>query len=496
VSAAAERVDRSQPRGAQRMARTFASLLSAEVLTRAFAFVAALIVVRALAPGAFGAFAYALALASVLGLLVDLGLPTMLIRDVSARPGEAPALLGRALRLELSLGGIVVGGAMLLAAAGVVPGPAGPVALMLAFGGIVVTTLGSAFEAGLTGAGKAHLVTVSRTGRSVALVAASGLVAATEPDIEAFLAAWIAGELSGAITAGALCSARAVRPVLAVTRGELRGLLVRTVPFALLAGFIVLYLRIDILMLGLLGSDVEVGNYGVAARIMEAALIVPVYFGSAFLATISHGERAAEVVASRTARAMRYLLVVCVPLAFALAIAGHPLVHLLAGGDYGLAESLFVQLTPIVALMASYVVLASLQIALDRTTTLVRITVAGVVLKLALNAYAIPAHGARGAAASAVIGEALVVVAQWRNARGQLDLGALLRWAGRLAACAAVMVAAGLAVLAATSWPFALTAAMAAFYACALASGCLPPAELRAAWASLSSTRAPVRAEP
>src|SRR6202011_2962343 len=43
-----------EPRGGRRMARTFTSLLSAEVVTRAFSAVAAIIVVRAVAPGAFG----------------------------------------------------------------------------------------------------------------------------------------------------------------------------------------------------------------------------------------------------------------------------------------------------------------------------------------------------------------------------------------------------------------------------------------------------------
>jgi O-antigen/teichoic acid export membrane protein len=479
------------------MARTFASLLSAEVLTRAFAFAAALIVVRALAPGAFGAFAYALALATMLGFFVDIGLPTLLIRDVSARPDQAAPLLGRALRLELALASVVVGGAIALALAGVIPGPAGPGVLALAFGGIVATTLGSAFEAGLTGAGKAHLVTVSRTVRSVALVAASGVVAVAEPGVETFMAGWIVAELMGAATAARLCTARAVRPVLTSRPGDLRAMLVRAVPFALLAGFNLLYFRIDILMLGLLDSSVAVGNYGVAARILEAALIVPVYFALAFLAAVSHGERTPEIVAARTARAVRYLLVVCVPLAFALAIAGEHVVRLLAGGDYGLAETVFVRLTPIVALMASYGVLASLQIAMDRTATLVRITIGGLLLKIAINAYAIPAYGARGAAAAAVLGEATVVIAQWHNARRQLDLRALLRWAARLAACAAVMVGVGLAVLAVSSWPAALVAGVAAFYGCALGSSCLPPSELRAAWASVasSSTRAPVRAE-
>ncbi len=475
-----------EPRGARRMARTFTSLLSAEIATRAFSLGAAVIVLRALVPGAFGALAYALALAGVIGVAVDLGLSSLVIRDVSARPEHAGALLGGVLRTQGLAGAVVVGGAATLAFAGLIPGPAGAGPVALALGVMVASTASRAFEATLTGRGRAPMVAVARLARGIALLGATALAAVAGPGINAFLLAAIAAELTGAAAAGLLCL-RATRPLFAgPARERLRPLLVRALPFALLAGFNLVYARVDLVMLGLLSNKAAVANYGVASRVLETAVILPAYFGSAFLATVAHGALSRARTAVRTARAIRYILVACVPLAFGLAIAGEPLVRLIAGRAYTPAGTVLALLSPILVLVASYGVLSNLQIAIDRTATLVKINLAGVAAKVALNLFAIPAYGARGAAVTAVVAEAAVVGAQWYTARPQVRLPDFAGWFGRLALSAAAMIAVGTAVLAATSWAVGLVSGLAVFAVAVWLSQCVSLHDLRAAWSSLS----------
>jgi O-antigen/teichoic acid export membrane protein len=328
-------------------------------------------------------------------------------------------------------------------------------------------------------------VGVARLARGIALLGATVLVAVVDPGIETFLLAAIAAELIGAATAGVLCL-RATRPLFARPTGVLRALLVRALPFALLAGFNLVYARIDLVMLGLLSDKAAVANYGVASRVLEAAIVLPAYFGSAFLATVAQGTLSPVLTAVRTARAIRYILVACVPLAFGLAIAGDPLVRAIAGRPYASAGTVLVLLTPILVLVASYGVLSNLQIAVDRTATLVKINLAGVAAKVALNLYAIPAYGAKGAAVTAVVAEAAVVMAQWYTARPHVRLPDFAGWFGRLALSAAAMIAVGTAVLAATSWAVGLVSGLAAFAVAAGLSQCMSLRDLRAAWSSLS----------
>ena len=71
--------------------------------TRATMLVAAVIAVRVLAPGAFGAYAYAVAVASIANFVIDLGIASLVTRDVSQDASRAPQLLGAFVKVQLLL---------------------------------------------------------------------------------------------------------------------------------------------------------------------------------------------------------------------------------------------------------------------------------------------------------------------------------------------------------------------------------------------------------
>jgi O-antigen/teichoic acid export membrane protein len=474
-----------EPRGARRLVRTFVSLAGAELLTRASLFAAALIIVRALSPGSFGDFSYALALASIVNFVIDFGVTPLVTRDISAEPGRAEPLLGAFLRTQalMALGTFTVAAA--LAYTGAFGGPASFAALVLALGAISVSSLSRPFEATVTGRGKAQIVTVGRIVRGVALIGATVIAAFIDKTPEAFLAALLASEAIGVLAVGSLCLTRSTRPVFAGGLADLRRLLRLSVPFAVLAGFSVLYLRVDILMLGQLESAADVGNYGIASRIMDTAIVVPAYFGSAFLATIAQtGPRTARGQ-MQTAGALRHILVICVPLAFALAVCADPLVDLVAGGEYDSAGTLLAILSPWLALIASYSVLSNLQVALDRVRVLIAIVLTGLLLKIALNGVLIPLYGSEGAAVAAVIAESAVVVAQWWSARDYVSIHQFIGYFARLLVCTGAMVGTTLPLIGALGWPLALALGFAAFGVLAVALGCVSIEELRVARASL-----------
>jgi O-antigen/teichoic acid export membrane protein len=477
----------AEARGAARMARIFAALLSADMVTKLLAAVATVIVVRSLAPDEFGQVAYALAAAAVLGILVDLGFPFLLVRDVSENPARAPFLLGAVLKAVTVLSVAVFGAGALLSLSGAAPGPGSGAVMALALAAIAATALFRPFEATVASFGRAHLVTVAHSLRGTALVAATVTVALAAPSPATFLVAVVASELVGLLAIAGLCKARVCRPQLGVRAPEVLSLLRRAVPFALLAGFGLLYLRVDTIMLGLLGSEAAVGNYGVATRVLETAIALPALFGGAFLATVAQTGARTEHAAIQTSRAMRYLLLVSVPLAFGLAVAADPLVSAVAGSRYDQAGEILLRLTPVLVLMAAYVVLANLQIALDRTSLLVKISLAGIGVKVGLNAWAIPRYGANGAALAAVAGETMVVIAQWYSARHRFDAGRLLAWCGRLAVSAAAMVAVGSLIVIGLPWVTGLAGGLAAFLVAAWVTECVSMSELRLAWATVSA---------
>jgi O-antigen/teichoic acid export membrane protein len=176
-----------------------------------------------------------------------------------------------------------------------------------------------------------------------------------------------------------------------------------------------------------------------------------------------------------------------VPLAFVLAVAADPLVSAVAGSGYDDAGGILVRLSPVLALMAAYAVLANLQIALDRTDLLVKISLAGIGLKVVLNVWAIPRYGANGAALAAVAGESLVVIAQWYTARRHFDARLLIAWCGRLAMSATAMAAVGVGLASGLPWITGLVGGIATFALATWLTKSVSMSELRLAWASVGA---------
>ncbi|MGB2696153.1 MAG: oligosaccharide flippase family protein, partial [Dehalococcoidia bacterium] len=450
-----EQPEQGEQRGARRMVQTFFSLAGAELLTRAMLLVAAIIIARALAPNVFGQFTFAVALASIVGIVIDLGLTSLVTRDVSANADRASHLLGAFLKTQslLAAGTFVFTSG--LALAGAFGDAASETALVLAFATISVSSLSRPFEATLTGRGRAPFVFVSRSARGITLIAITILASLGHATPERFIAAMLISEAVGVAVVAFVCFTRSTRPRFAGGSSAVRRMLKLAVPFALLAGFNVLYLRIDILMLGWLDSDTAVGNYGIASRIMDTGIIIPAYFGGAFLATVAQTGARSALARMQTLSAARHVLILCLPVAFGLALGADQIVRLTAGSKYSSAGDILILLTPMIIWIGTYSVFANLQVALDQVPLLVKISVAGLLLKVALNAYAIPAHGSKGAAVTASIAEGAVVAIQLYFARAWYDSGPFFGFVARAAVCAAAMIAVGLTAATVVPWTLA-----------------------------------------
>jgi O-antigen/teichoic acid export membrane protein len=464
--------------GARRLFQTFLSLVGAEVITRGLVLVVGVVLARALDAGEFGQFSYAFGAAQIAGLLVDLGLAALVIRDVSADPKRAPELLAAFLNAQglLAIGTFAL--VALLTVTGVVGGPSAKSSILIATAAVCTGAFSRPFEATLTGRGQAHLVTISRTVRGVVLTGATVAVAVTHPGVDRFLLAWLAGEVAGVTTVALLCIARSVRPFAVERRAQVGRLLRMALPFAIVTAANVLYLRVDVLMLGHMDTEAAVGNYGVASRVLDAAVILPAFFGNAFLATISAtGPRTARG-RMQTTEALRWIVLITAPVTMTLIVVATPLMKLITGGGYDEAGPIVARLAVVALATATYGVLASLQVALDQLPALMRLFGIGLVVKIGVNFYAIPHYGAKGAAFTAAGTEVLVALIQWRWARKWFDAGAAFAGIARVLVAAAVAGVAMALLADVMPWPIGVALGLAAYVLAALATGAVSRAKL------------------
>ena len=258
-----------------------ALLVGANVIATIATSLVAVVVARGLDPGGWALFSALLGLALGVGFIVDFGLSTWLLRELTRvdtgrradREGDTARLLSNGLACNVGLTVLVVGVAAPIA---VLLGASSEELLVL---GLFVLYIGMLAAAG---ACEARLRAVRRVGVvssamlvEKAVLLASLLLVATTSELTVVAAA-AAYPLAGATR---LCIAgwaawRGLHPVLP-TLGAVRHVAVSSLPFALSAGALNLVPRLDTLVV--IGASATSAAYiALGERILGPALFIPV----------------------------------------------------------------------------------------------------------------------------------------------------------------------------------------------------------------------------
>lgn len=180
-----------------------------------------------------------------------------------------------------------------------------------------------------------------------------------------------------------------------------RLLLKQSLPLVVAAFGVVVYMKIDVIMLRHMTSDTVVGVYSVAQKLSEASYIIPVVIADAafpaLIRAVGSGNARAAQLYSDVIMAASMLVV------FGALVFGGPIIRLLFGDQYAGAVGIFNvhvwSCLPIALAVARfrYLVTHKLQIYESFTVLL------GAGLNIALNLVLIPRNGAMGAAIATLI---------------------------------------------------------------------------------------------
>lgn len=366
-------------------------------------------IARYLGPQPFGVMSYALAFVGLLSSVATLSLGEIVVRDLVREPGTAGATMGSALALQ-AIGGAVAFGVTLLAI-----GYARPddeisrsavtiLAMLLLVKAVEVVRYW--FESKL----QSRYVVWTETGVALLFAAAKVILILLHAPLMAFIWALLAEGLIGAAGLLAVFAMRGggmrawhIRPQ------RVKTLLADSWPLMLSGMAIMVYMRIDQIMLGQLLGDESVGIYTAAVKISEIVYFIPMSIAaSAFPAIVEVRKRDEALYYRRLQRL--YDLMVALSLAVALPVTflSDWMVTFLFGSAYRAAgpvlaihiwAGVFVFLG--VAGSKWYIVENLQKISLLNTSL-------GAAANIVLNYIFIPRWGVAGAAWATVISYAIV----------------------------------------------------------------------------------------
>ncbi len=167
-----------------------------------------------------------------------------------------------------------------------------------------------------------------------------------------------------------------------------------------------LYLRIDVVMLGLLSGDAEVGLYFTAARVLEASFIVPHIVMLVIFPLLAQSNDVRHLL-RRTVVVLGFSGILA---AIALAFAGRWVIPQIYGAAWtGTGDILVLLSLAAPAVFLGYCLTQAL-VAKDLQERYLVVALIGLILNIGLNLVLIPRFGGMGAAAATIVTEIVVTV--------------------------------------------------------------------------------------
>jgi O-antigen/teichoic acid export membrane protein len=391
-----------------------------KAVTLAIGLASIAILTRYLGPDDFGRYTLALTYMQLFTVLADVGLVTIVVREISRDPERSERLVGNTLTLRL----VLAAGAIALAALTSLLTPYDRdvrVAILLAgfplLFGMVNSTFVTVLQARLR-MGRAVVGDV--VGRAVAL-AAVGLVVALDLGFFAVMGTAAAGALATALVTMMLT--RRILPLRPRRDPAVwRRLLAMALPLGLALAVNELYFRADTLIISLYEPYEQVGLYTLAYRMLELTLV----FGTVFLTTtfpvLSQAVLRDEPRARRTIQLSTELFVALgAPLVLGGLVLAPELVRLAAGDDFEDASTPLRILLGAGALAWINGVFGYALIAKDRQLSALWLNVAALVFNVGLNLLLVPVYGIVVAAVVTVASEGLILAGSYALMRRHFD---------------------------------------------------------------------------
>jgi len=366
---------------------------------------------RSLGVLGFGKLTYANSYAAIFMILADFGISTLLVRDMAARPLELPRLAGTA----ATLSGISGMGIFALAAvcAFCLDLPSDTRMLILLICGYsVFVNIGNMFGTVFRARERMGYTALTKTGESVLVLILCLAVLFVSRDV--ILVGWM--YLCAGIAYSAACLIivrnRFARLEYLVSWSAWSDLIKRAFPLGAAAIIATVYYNVDMLMLGAMKGERDVGLYGAAYRIYFALVTMITPFFAALYPVLSRlfaGDQ--EELLKRTyQKALKAVIGVGLPLSAGTFMLASPVVDLALGPQFTEAAAVLRFFAPLILLALLNSLALYYMTSVNRQNTTLFMVAATTVMNVIINVMVIPAYGIYGAATATIVSESVCFI--------------------------------------------------------------------------------------
>jgi O-antigen/teichoic acid export membrane protein len=390
--------------------------MAASMLNKAVDFVFAMLMLRILGSENAGSFYFAISVVGFAEILANFGLNLLTAREVAKRPEAAPRYLTNtsAIRILLWLAVLPMLGGYLWfeRASGNPVGAETAIAIALLAVALLPANLNSAIasvfqgrERMLVPAGVSIVTTLLKVSLgALVLLAGYGFVGLAGVSV---VTNWLTFFILASLAAH-----EGIRPALSVSPRAMWAMAVISLPLMLNHLLQTVFFKIDVLLLMRIDGPVVVGWYSTAYKWIDALLIIPPAVTMALFPLLSRrAENDREGMRSAYVLALRWLLMLALPIAAATTFSATLLVGVLGGRDYlphgAIALQIMIWFLPLsfVNGLTQYVL-----IALDRQRWITVSFALAATFNVVANLIVIPVYSYPGAAVVTIASEVVLLI--------------------------------------------------------------------------------------
>jgi O-antigen/teichoic acid export membrane protein len=378
----------------------------AKVVNLGLNIVVSLALIRYFGPSGYGDYVFVFSFVTLFGLISDLGLTKIAVRDISKDESASRAILGTAIWLRLALAVVAAVAAQvllaLLAMRVQIRLAAGIASLLFVTDALVSVVV--LFQVRVAMQYQAVVDLVVQGVDTVLILALIGLHAGLLPLVAAPVASGAVGVIVAVIIAKTRFGLR-----LTFDAGRIRPLIVESLPVGLNFMVSIVFLKLDSVLLGFFRPSSEVGIYGAAYKPIEYVLltsVILVYTLFPLLSRFQGSDPARFNLVYR--RGTEAILAYALPVPVLLAIVAPAMVKAVYAPAFG-PSALPLQILGVAVVFMifsawqGYVLLAG-----GRQRVMLAYNAVGMCVNAVLNVVLIIRFGYLGAAASALVSSAFV----------------------------------------------------------------------------------------
>jgi O-antigen/teichoic acid export membrane protein len=399
----------------QTIAKNTVWLFSGQIISRLFRAAIVIYAARILGAGSWGAFSYALGIATFLTVFSDIGINALITKEASKRPELKDQYLSTAFFTKLTLLVVLVLGVVLAfpyltkieESAVIMP------ILIFVFAFDTLRDLGSALARALQ---KMQIEAGIQVFTNFLIVALGFVLLATYGTSYALAYAYAIGSALGFVAIVYILRDHFKHLFRNFNKKLVKQIIVTAWPFGLLGIMGVIMLNTDIIMLGWLTTAEEVGFYAAAQKLIQVLYVLPSLLAVSIFPIMSKLAKVTPTLAkSILEKSVALTIIVALPIALIGVVFGAPIIELLFGVEYIPSILTFQILMVTILIVYPSSLIGHAIFAYDQQKHFIKYVAVSAVGNVLFNLALIPVYGIEGAAVSTILTQAITNFLIWRK---------------------------------------------------------------------------------